>query len=92
MSKYDKFTMKALEEILGELKSKKERSFTFHTGRLGAINYACTLEEQMKVFAFNRALSDNEKKEIRTKVEAYNWPDGHYKVKDRFIEYLGNYE
>lgn len=86
------FNMELLEKILNELSENPPRSITAHTGKLGAINYACVLEEQFKVYSLNRPLTDKEKEEIKKEVSSYNWPDGVYKIKNGFIEYKGNYE
>lgn len=88
---YNEFSLQKLEEILNEVKDSKERKLNFTTGKLGAINMECTLRETLHQYG-GKELTEQDKKDIRSKVESFDWKDGVYRMGDFGIEYLGKYE
>lgn len=90
---YNEFTIEKLEEILNELSTAKtkQRNMIARTGKYGAINYTCVLQETLYEYSGIK-ITDKVKKEIRTKVESQEWLDGMYKIENGILTYEGVYE
>ncbi len=90
---YNKFTIEKLKEVLDELSEAKtkQRSIIARTGKYGAINYACILQETLHEYCGEKII-DELRKEIRIKVESADWPDGIYKIQNGILTYEGIYE